>query len=82
MGRFYFHIRRFDEQVILDQEGSDLPDGDAARQEALLSARQILAEAIKSGKEDTPEAFVIADSDGRELQTVPFNSVLPKSLKY
>ncbi len=81
MGRFYFHIRS-GEQVIIDQEGMDLPDDSAARQEARAAARQILAEAIRSGREDTPQEFVITDNEGRELETLPFASVLPKGLKY
>jgi hypothetical protein len=81
MGRFYFHIRS-GEQVIVDQEGMDLPDVNAARLEALAAARHILADAIRSGKGDTPEAFVIADGNGSELETVPLAMVLPKLLKY
>ena len=73
MSRFYFHIRLGD-QIVLDQEGSDLPDPAAAR--------QILADAIKSGSENSPEAFVIADGEGRELETVLFAAVLPKRLQY
>ena len=80
MGRFYFHIRSGG-QVIVDQEGSDFPDADAARQEALAAARQILADAIRSGNEEAPEDFVIADSEGREVEIVPFAAVLPKGLK-
>ncbi len=77
MSWFYFHMRMGD-QIVIDQEGSDLPDPAAAREEALASARQILADAIRSGNEATPEAFVIADGEGRELETVPLTAVLPK----
>lgn len=80
MGRFFFHLR-LDDQVIADQDGQDLPDAAAARQEALASARQIMADAIRSGNENIPEAFVIADSEGRELETVPLAVVLPKRFK-
>jgi hypothetical protein len=80
MSRFYFHIRLGDE-IVIDQEGSDLPDPVAAREEALAAARQILADAIRSGNEATPEAFVIADGEGSELETVPFAMVLPKRLR-
>ena len=79
MGRFYFHLRSGD-RLIADQEGSDLPDVAAARLEALAAARYILADAIRSGSENIPEAFVIADSEGRELDIVPLAAVLPKSL--
>jgi hypothetical protein len=80
MERFYFHLR-MGEEVIADQEGSDCLDISAARREALVAARQILADAIRSGNDDTPEALVIADSEGRELATVPLAVVLPKRLK-
>jgi hypothetical protein len=80
MGKFYFHLR-MGEEVITDQEGSDCLDISAARLEALVAARQILADAIRSGNDDTPEAFVIADSEGRELATVPLAVVLPRRLR-
>jgi hypothetical protein len=60
MGRFYFHLRAGDE-LTSDDEGMDLPDLSAAKREAMLTARELLVEAIKSGKQTVPEAFVIAD---------------------
>ena len=36
MGHFYFHLRAGD-QLILDDEGLDLPDVSAARREAMQS---------------------------------------------
>ena len=81
MERFYFHLR-MDDKIITDQEGSDCLDIAAARLEALVAARDIVADAIRSGNDDTPEAFVIADSEGRELATVPLAVVLPRRLKY
>ena len=80
MGRFYFHLRS-GENVIADEEGSDLPDIAAARLEALAAARYILAEAIRSGAKNIPEAFVIADSEGRELETVNLAVVLPERFR-
>jgi len=40
-----------------------------------------LAEAIKSGKREVPEAFVIADEAGQPHSIVPLAEVLPKPLK-
>jgi hypothetical protein len=80
MGRFYFHLQAGDE-IVQDDEGTDLPDLSAAQREALLGARELLAEAIRSGKPETPEAFVIADEEGRALSIVPFAAVLPRPLK-
>ena len=81
MGRFYFHIR-MGEQFIRDQEGSDFSDVAAARLEALATARDVLADAIRSGNDEVPEAFVIADGEGCELEAVPLALVLPKRLRY
>jgi hypothetical protein len=79
--RFYFHMR-LGEKLLADQDGSDLLDIAVAHQEALESARHIVADAIRSGSEKIPEAFVIADSEGRELETVLLSVVLPVSLTH
>jgi hypothetical protein len=81
MQRFYFHLQAGD-QIVQDDEGEDLPDLSAAQGEAIRAARELLAEAIKSGRpEVVPEAFVIADEAGRALALVPFAAVLPRPLK-
>ena len=80
MGRFYFHLRAGDE-LLRDDEGQDFPDASAARHEAELAARELLAEAIRTGKGRVPEAFVIADERGREIEIVQFETVLPKPFK-
>jgi hypothetical protein len=80
MGRFYFHLQARDE-IVQDDEGSDFPDLSAARREAVLSARELLAEAIRSGNQKVPDAFVIVDEDGRTLDTVLLAAVLPEQLK-
>jgi hypothetical protein len=80
MGRFYFHLRAGD-QLIPDEEGLDLPDVSAARHEAMRSAGEILAAAIRADLTKVPDAFVIADEEGRTLDTVPLAEVLPKALK-
>ena len=76
MGRFYFHLRAGDE-LTSDDEGMDLPDLSAAKREAMRTARELLVEAIKSGKQTVPEAFVIADDEGRALDTISLAAVLP-----
>jgi hypothetical protein len=80
VGRFYFHLQAGNE-VIQDDEGTDLPDLSAAQREALLAARELLADAIMHGKREVPEALVIADEAGRTLGVVPLSAVLPKPLK-
>ena len=77
MGRFYFQLRDGAE-LITDPEGADLRDAAEAKRMALLSARELVADAIKSGKRRVPEAFVITDEQGRAIATVPLDVVLPE----
>ena len=48
MARYYFHIKD-GADLIKDQEGTELATPDAARVQALRSARELWADAIKSG---------------------------------
>ena len=80
MARFYFHLRKMG-QLVTDDEGLELPDKSVALREAQQSARELLADAIKSGKDTVPEAFVIADERGRKIATLPLEALLPESLK-
>jgi len=80
VARFYFHLHA-DDELLIDDEGQDWPDLSAARREAELAARELLAEAIRAGKERVPEGFVIADEAGRALDIVLLAAVLPKLFK-
>jgi hypothetical protein len=64
-----------------DEEGIDVPTADHARAQALLSARELWADAIKAGKDLGADAFVIADEDGKQLTFVPIAEVLPNRLR-
>jgi hypothetical protein len=77
MARFYFHMRT-GEHVDRDTDGIEMPNLEAARAEALGSAREILAEAIKTPKPVFLDCFVIADEKDRELATVSLKDALPK----
>jgi hypothetical protein len=80
MGRFYFHLRA-DDELIRDDEGIDLPDFSAAQREAIWTARELLADAIMSGKPEVAQALVIADEADRALAIVPLATVLPGRFK-
>jgi hypothetical protein len=80
MRRFYFHLRR-EGELVADDEGTELPSVTAARREAEQGAREMLAEAIKSGRDTIPDAFIVADEHGREVDTVLLATLLPKPLR-
>jgi hypothetical protein len=75
MPRFFIHSR---DRVGLfeDREGSEWPDFDAARSEALASARELLAEQLKTNQTDGIEQLEICDASGHMLATVPLRDVL------
>lgn len=75
MQTFYFHVRDGD-ALIEDPDGSDLPDLEAARAEALLAAREAVAEALRAGRAVDGRRFEIADDAGRVLASVGFRDVL------
>jgi hypothetical protein len=76
MGRYYFHLRAGD-TLTQDEEGTDLPDGFAARREAELTARELLSNAIKGGVRVVPDALVVADETGATRLTFLLATVLP-----
>jgi hypothetical protein len=80
MPRYYFHIRS-DDDTARDDEGTDLPDLDAARELALATARELLGNAIKEGKDVVPNTIMIADAFGREVASVPMRDVVPSHLR-
>jgi hypothetical protein len=80
MGHFYFHVVESGE-LITDVEGAHLRDALEARQMAIRSARELLADAVRHGKNRIPEAIVVADEQGRAIETVRFATVLPEPLK-
>ena len=66
MPRYFLHIRDGDE-LIPDEEGTELPDLDAAKAEAIAGARDILAEKLRSGERLDGEVIEIADEAGNRI---------------
>ena len=76
-----YHFQQQDSTgVTEDPEGSELPDLSAARECAVQSARELLANAIRFDT-SVPDRIFVVDQDGIELLTVFIADVLPSSLK-
>lgn len=75
MPRFFFHIRHADD-LIRDLEGTTLTDIDAAYEEAITSARQILSDKLRAGEVLDGQRFEITDESGRIVGVVPFKSAV------
>jgi hypothetical protein len=79
MPRFFFNIRDGD-QTLCDPEGTELAALDIARQEALIDARWILAEELRTGRIALDRRFEITDKAGQVLATVCFQDALSQPL--
>ena len=75
MPRFFFHICQAT-GLIRDAEGTLLPDLDAAHEEAIASARQILSDKIRAGEVLNGQSFEITDETGQVVGVVPFKSAV------
>jgi|GraSoiStandDraft_16_1057320.scaffolds.fasta_scaffold1654528_2 hypothetical protein len=81
MPKFYINFRHGGE-VAEDDEGIELQTLEEAREVALTSARELLADSVKSASDDPPlEAVIITDESGRELMTISAKEALPEPLK-
>jgi hypothetical protein len=75
--RYFLHI----DELGIDPDGTELPDLEAARREAMLSAREMLAERILLGAETIPMRILITDEAGNLLAVVHMRDVLPLALR-
>jgi hypothetical protein len=80
MAKFYIHLRNRD-KIAEDDVGIDLPTLAQAREAALLSLRELLAENIHADSKAPVEAAIITDESGRQLMVIPAHDVLPEPLK-
>ena len=76
MPRYYFHVEAKD-GLIEDQEGEELPAPERARLKALMGAREILAEAIRAGRDVDVLSIIVTDEQGKRLFVVAVADALP-----
>ena len=81
MTRYYLHLNNVVDGILTDDEGISLSDLDAAREEAFGTARELIADAVETGREMDIDAIIIADDQGHELDRVYLKAVLPRTLR-
>jgi hypothetical protein len=74
MAQYYFNFRS-PWNVVLDEDGLDLLDVLAAREQALVSVREDFANAIKTGSVHPPYSIIITDASGRKVGTITSKDV-------
>ncbi|HEY8577550.1 MAG TPA: hypothetical protein VIL88_14580 [Devosia sp.] len=72
MPRFFFHYRT-DDELIPDEDGSELPDLEAAENSAAALAKAIVEHAASTGGDTRlPRSIEITDANGEELLYLVF----------
>jgi len=73
---YFLHVQDGD-QLILDPDGSSLHDLEAARAEAIESARELMADSIVSdGRVGIERSIEVWDAVGARLLVVPFHQAV------
>lgn len=73
--RYYLNVRT-DNELIVDEEGIELPDLVDVAAEARQAARDIVADRVKHGDKVDEGVFEILDTTGTKVMTIPIRSVL------
>jgi hypothetical protein len=68
--RFFFNV--YDDVIVLDEDGLDLPDLAHAQREALRSARSLACQQVGRGELHLDHRIEIADERGECLAKVRF----------
>ena len=78
---YFFHVQ-LNRDLIRDTSGVDLPNIESAWSLALRSARELVAEAVRFGRNTDFEAILVADAQGSPIIHVAAGDVVPTSLRH
>ena len=77
VARFFFHL--YDDMVVHDEEGKELPDMEAARQLAVASARHMACAEVLQGHLNLEHQIEVEDDAGTVVAVVRFRDVIEVS---
>ncbi|HEX5183406.1 MAG TPA: hypothetical protein VFW19_09680 [Allosphingosinicella sp.] len=77
MPRFYFHV--YNDIVAIDEEGLELPDIEAARMQAMESARELVCEGIHKGHLNLDHRIEVEDEDHKPVLTLTYRDAFAVS---
>ena len=72
MTRYFFHLRSYSDE-LLDSEGCELPNLEAARDQAIRYAQDTLSHEIREGRLNLSYRLDVEDSDGTIAHSLPFS---------
>ncbi len=73
--RFHFHVRR-EGRLATDEEGAEHADSDAALEEALQGARELVSAWVAAGDPIDPGGVIVTDAGGGIVGEVRFADVV------
>lgn len=74
MARYYFHMRS-PKDYVRDLEGMDLADMEEVRKEAFESAKEILGNAVRAGRE-VDHHYEVTNEAGEIVLTYPLRDAI------
>lgn len=74
MPRYFFHV--YDDVIVHDDEGAELPNGEAARLNAIRAARDIIAEQVRHGHFVLSHWIDVVDEQGEAVLTITFGDAV------
>jgi hypothetical protein len=74
MPRFFFHLH--DHLTVLDEDGMEFADLEAAKACGIKEARSLAADQVREGKLDLNHRFDVADERGVVVHTIRFADVI------
>ena len=77
MPRYHLNIRDRG-MYVSDVEGGEFDGIEAARMEAITSAREIMSNQVLAGKAPNGSVFEITDVNGVTVLTIPFKDALAR----
>lgn len=75
MPRFFFHLKD-GQDTLLDAEGIELDDAEAARHSALVEARNIISHEALKGTIDLTQCIEVLDSAGALICALEFSDAV------
>ena len=70
MPRYFFHV--YNDIVATDEEGMELPDLAAAREQALEAARELVCESVHKGQLNLDHRIEVEDAQGNMVLCVSY----------
>jgi hypothetical protein len=74
MSRYFFNL--YDDLVVLDEEGVELPNAEAARLQALSAVRDLLREQVRQGYMVLSHWIDVLDEAGEIVIHLPFRDAI------